>query len=33
MSDIDRQPKLTDNPNKKTKTRKKIGKGKGCQVM
>ena len=33
MADNDRKPKLTDNPKKKNNTRKKIGKGKGPEVV
>ena len=33
MADNDRKPKLTDNPKKKNNTRKKMGKGKGPEVV
>ena len=33
MADNDRKPKLTDNPKKKKNTRKKMGKGKGPEVV
>ena len=33
MANNDRIPKLTDNPKKKKNTRKKMGKGKGPEVV